>query len=269
MLLNIGPAGDGSVRDGERERWEQIAAWWKVNGEESIRGSRGGPYLPGLWGAATCKDNRVFLHIFRWPENGGGIFFPALKKLTPQKARLLTGNPVVLDKLSSGFTINVAEKDRHKIVTTVEVSFDGKTLPVEPLPRVPSLTTSAKLSASHNSGTLENLRDRDAETYWTASLKKGEKEIWLEAKFDKPQTIASFYIARGEKWTPRLTAELQVPDGSGGWRRITPKRLNLKIVPLKFLSKPVTTDRIRLRVTGTKRFSCAEFELYAPLESVK
>jgi alpha-L-fucosidase len=269
MLLNIGPAGDGAVRAGERERWEQIADWWKVHGDESIRSSRGGPYLPGAWGAATCKDRRVFLHIFRWPKDGGALFFPALTGLKPQKARLLSGKAVELQSVSGGFAVKVPEGRREGIVTTVEVTFDGDTVAVAPLPRVASLTTKAKLSASHNEKDLENLRDQDADTYWTASLKKGESEILLNLDFKNPETIASFYIARGEKWTPRLTAELQVPDGSGGWKRITPKRLNLKIVPLKFLDKPVTTQKLRLRITGAKRFTCAELEIYAPVASAR
>ena len=265
MLLNIGPAGDGAVRAGERERWEQIAAWWKLHGEESIRSSRGGPYLPGPWGAATCKDHRVFLHVFRWPADGKGLFFPNPKGLKAKSARLLTGTPVSLDPEPGGFVVSVPEAKRENIATTVEVTFDAETTPAPPLPRLASLTTRARLTASAGQKNLENLRDKNAETYWTATTGKNKKEITLDLAFDAPVTIGSFYIARGEKWTPRLNAELQIPDGAGGWKRITPKRLNLKIVPLKFLEKPVTTDKLRLLVTGTKRFTCAEFELYAPV----
>jgi alpha-L-fucosidase len=265
MLLNIGPMGDGAMNPVELERFKQLAEWWGVHGEESIRGSRGGPYIPGPWGAATCKDNRVFLHIFRWPEQGG-LMFPSLEGLTLQSARLLSGGEVKTTAVQDGFVVDVPKVGREKIVTTVELVFDGPTLPVKPLQRVPSLTQSATLRASCNSEQLKNLIDQDATTSWKGSLKKGEKEMWIEANFEKPVTIGSFSIARGDEWSPKHTAEIQIPDGSKGWKTISPNNLKLKWETMKFLKKPVTTDRIRLRITDTQKFVFAEFELFPPLK---
>jgi hypothetical protein len=86
--------------------------------------------------------------------------------------------------------------------------------------------------------------------------------MWVEAAFDAPVIIGSFSIARGDKWVPKHTAEIQIPDGSGGWKIITPKKLKLKWEPIKFLDQPVTTDRIRLRITKAKKFVFTEFELF-------
>jgi alpha-L-fucosidase len=265
MLLNMGPMGDGAVNPVELERFGQIADWWAVHGEESIRGSRGGPYIPGPWGVATCKDNRVFLHVFRWPERGG-LPFPALENRTLKSARVLSGGKVVTKKTNPGFSIDVPASERGEILTTVELTFDGEMLPVKPLQRVVSLTTKAKLTASHNGAHLGHLVDQDAATNWEASLKKGEKEFWVEAAFDAPVTIASFYVARGDEWVPKHTVELQIPDGSKGWKTISPKTLKLKWVTMKFLDEPVTTDRVRLRITDTQKFVFAEFELFPPVK---
>ena len=265
ILLNIGPMGDGAVNPVELKRFQEIAKWWGVHGEESIRGSRGGPYIPGPWGVATCKDNRVFLHIFRWPASGG-LHFPALKGLNLKSARLLSGGTVKIQKDANGFVVEVPKAEREKIVTTVELTFDGPTRPVEPLQRVPSLTRKATLSASHSPEQLKNLVDQDAMTNWEASLKKAEKEMWVEASFDQPVTIGSFNIARGEEWIPRHTVEIQIPDGSKGWKTISPKNLKLKWETMKFLDKPVTTDRVRLRITHAEKFIFAEFELFPPVQ---
>lgn len=265
ILLNIGPRGDGSVNPLELERFRQLADWWKAHGEQSIRGSRGGPYIPGPWGVATCKGNRVFLHVFRWPESGG-LRFPALEGLKPRSARLLDGGKVKLKKEADGaFVVEVPMAGREKIVTTIEVAFDGPTRPVEPLQRVPSLARKATLTASDNPGELKNLVDQDAMTNWTGKQKRGEKEIWIEAAFDKPVTIASFSVARGDEWVPRNRAELQIPDGAGGWKTVSPKNMKLKWETMKFLKKPVTTDRVRLRITQAKKFVFAEFELFPPV----
>jgi alpha-L-fucosidase len=264
LLLNIGPMGDGAVNPKEAERFRQLADWWAVHGDTSIRASRGGPYLPGPWGVATCKDRRVFLHVFRWPPHGA-LRFPALPGLHLQSARLLTGKSVRAAQQQDALFVDVAPADREPIVTTIELRFDGPTRPVTPLPRVPSLLDGARLTASHNPAALDRLRDRNAATTWDAVRKKGESEIWVEVAFPHPQTVASFQIARGRRWIPRFALELQVPDAAGGWRAITPKNFKLKWEPVKFLKEPVTTQRLRLRVTGAKRFSIAEFELYPPV----
>jgi len=249
----------------EIERFKQLAEWWKVHGKESIRNTRGGPYLPGPWGVSTCKDNRIFLHIFRWPENGG-LSFPALKGLKLKSARLLSAKKVETATTSEGFTVTVPKSDREKILTTVELTFDGKTRSIKPLPRIPSLTTQAELTVSQNQDQLKNLTDQNASTYWKATMKKEQKECWIEATFKKPVTISSFYIGRGDEWSPRLTAALQIPNENGGWKTITPKNLKLKWETIKFLKKPVTTDKVRLLITNAKKFICAEFELYPPVK---
>jgi len=263
VLLNIGPMGDGQVNPAERANFEKLADWWSVHGEESIRGSRGGPYIPGPWGVATCKDNRAFLHIFRWPEQGA-LRFPALDNLQLKSARVLSGGKVETTQTRDGFTVDVPKADRGNILTTVELTFDGETYPANPLQRVPSLTKSAKLSASHNEARLGYLADQNVHTQWEASLGKSEKEFWIEAAWDKPQTIASFSVARGEEWVPKNDVRIEIPDGSKGWKDITPKGFKLKWETMKFLEQPITTDRIRLRIGKTKKFVMAEFELFPP-----
>ena len=265
ILLNIGPMGDGSMNPEEITRFEQLAKWWKIHGETSIRNSRGGPYTPGPWGVSTCKDNRIFLHIFRWPKSET-ITFPAIKGLKLKSARLLTGKKVTATTTPKGYTISLPKSDRENIVTTVELLFDGNTRSVKPRPRVESLTTKAVLTASQNQENLENLRDQNASTNWQASFKKGIKEGWIEAKFKKPVTIGSFYIGRGDEWSARVTVALQVPDKNGKWKTVSSKKLKLKWETIKFLKQPVTTDKVRLLITNAKKFICAEFELYPPVE---
>ena len=158
--------------------------------------------------------------------------------------------------------------DRDKIVTTLELTFDGEILPVKPLQRVPSLTNSAKINASHNVKDLNNLCDQDANTDWAVKLNKGDKSpIWVTAQFDKPTTISGFSVARGHNWSPKHKAEVQITDENGKWQTITNKRMKLKWEPIKFFDKPVTTRGVRLVITNTNKFNIAEFELYGPITS--
>jgi len=261
MLLNIGPRGDGSLNPVEVERFEQIAQWWSVNGETSIRSSRGGPYLPGAWGVSTRKNNKVYLHIFRWSSKAQ-MEFPNFKGLNIKSARLLNGKAINLEKGKDHFGIEVQKENREKIVTTVELELDGNAMDIEPFYAYKSLTSKAKLKASANQENIGLITDADATTTWHAK-RNDAKEIWIEATFDKPVTIGSLVTGRGEEWFPRNKPELQIPDGNGGWKTVL--KWKPKWEPVKFLKEPITTDKLRLNINGAPVYFLAEFELYEPL----
>jgi alpha-L-fucosidase len=69
LLLNIGPKGDGTFAEEDRQILASIAKWWRVNGE-SIRGTERTPLAPQSWGESTLKENTLYLHVFEWPEDG-------------------------------------------------------------------------------------------------------------------------------------------------------------------------------------------------------
>ena len=267
ILLNIGPMGDGSVNPEEKERLEQIAEWWQSHGERSIRGTRGGPYMPGPWGVSTCKDDKVFLHIFRWPEKGG-LKFPALTGLDLKSASLVPEGEVSLTKNDDSFTIDVPRDARGKILTTVELVFNGPTISVKPLFRVPPLTAKATLSASDNQDKVKNLNDAKCSTSWNAKKPADPGNVWLEASFEEPVTIGSFALIQSRGGGLSLNAYPQIPDENGEWKNITKKPIKVKFETMKFLPKPVTTKKFRLFFPSKKRSikGCAEFELFAPVE---
>jgi len=260
MLLNIGPRGDGSMNPLELERFEQLAAWWQDHGERSIRGTRGGPYLPGPWGVATTKANRVYLHVLNWSESGE-LWFPKLEGETIQKVQLMNGEKVEWQKKNEGFSLRLDSAKRGQVNTTIEVTFDSAISEVTPLARVQSLTIQAKLTASHNEAHLKNLVDQNASTNWDAKLAKGEKGFWIEAAFDEPTTVSAFQIGRGDEWSPKHKFSIEA-FVDGQWKDITPKGLKLKWEPIKFLKEPVTAEKFRIRISGTTKFVFAEWELY-------
>ncbi len=260
MLLNIGPRGDGSLNPEEVKRLEQIARWWSVNGETSIRNSRGGPYLPGEWGVSTRKGNKIYLHIFRWPENKD-ITFPAIPGIRITGAKLLNGKPMKYKNSADGFVLSIPKNSREKIVTTVEMTADKDIMSVEPLLAQRPLTLDAKIVVSQNPNEVKNLTDQNALTNWTAKNDKNNtKEIWIEADFEKPVTITSIVLGRGDQWYPRFKPELQIPDDNGGWKTVY--KWKPKFQPVKMLKKPVKTQKVRLKVNQAKQFYLAEFELY-------
>jgi alpha-L-fucosidase len=214
--------------------------------------------MPGPWGVATCKGNSVFLHVFRWPETGTWRF-PALPGRKVKGTRILSGGEPDFSVKGDVYELNVEKKDLCPIVTTIELVLDGDAPSIEPLAFQKSLTRDAKITASHDKDSVGKLIDRDATTSWHAKG-EGSEGIWIETEFSKPVTIGSIVVGRGDAWSPRHSLAFQVPDKDGNWKTV--EQLRIRFEPVDFLKKPVTTDKVRLNITGTTKFCFAELELY-------
>src|SRR4029079_6123584 len=68
-LLNIGPMGDGSVPEPSIRSMRAIGAWLKKNGD-AVYASTSNPLGPVNWGRITTKPDRLYLHVFDWPNDG-------------------------------------------------------------------------------------------------------------------------------------------------------------------------------------------------------
>jgi alpha-L-fucosidase len=69
-LLNVGPTAEGIIPAASVDRLEGLGQWMEVNGE-AIHGTKASPFDEALsFGRATRKANRVYLHVFDWPEEG-------------------------------------------------------------------------------------------------------------------------------------------------------------------------------------------------------
>ena len=258
VLLNVGPRGDGTLNPVEVVALEEVAEWWKLHGEKSVRASRGGPYFPGEWGAATRKKDKIYLHIFRWDESGTMVF-PNIQGSKVLSARLLNGKKVKVKKGRKEFSISLDNSDLENVVTTIELSMDGNIMDVEPLLAQKPLTLDAKITSSTNEEDLKNLRDQDAETYWYTKPKVDEA-VWVDVEFDSPKTITSVMVGRGDHWNPKQKHKLQTQDENGEWQTVF--EWKTKHQPIHFLDTPLTTKKIRLHISKSSKVYIAEYELY-------
>jgi len=77
FLLNIGPKGDGSVVEFERDVLLSIGKWLDKN-KEAIYGTDPDPFhISFKWGSLTSRPNKIYLHLLTAPENGQ-IILPGL-----------------------------------------------------------------------------------------------------------------------------------------------------------------------------------------------
>ncbi len=68
LLLNIGPRADGKIPVIQQDRLAALGDWLKVHGD-AIYGTSRGPLEQLSWGRTTLKGDRLFLHLFEWPED--------------------------------------------------------------------------------------------------------------------------------------------------------------------------------------------------------
>ncbi|MFC2080527.1 hypothetical protein ACFLRQ_03535, partial [Bacteroidota bacterium] len=224
--------------------------------------SRGGPYLPGPWGVSTRKDDKIYLHVFRWPADNI-LKLPELPGMKVKHVRQLSGGAINYNQNKDAISIQILEECKQDIVTSIELQMSASVMDINPIYLQEPLTSKATITASHSKDDVWKLTDYDATTTWLAEKGKNEGDIWIEAAFEETVTIASVVTGRGDEWVPRHNPELQIPDGKGGWKTVFAWKP--KWAPVKFLDEPVTTDKVRLKIGGTSTYYLAEFELYAPL----
>lgn len=75
FLLNVGPMPDGTIQPEFADTLKAIGKWMQQNGE-TIYGTRGNVIAPKDWGVFTQKNNTVYMHIIKMPEQGAYIFIP-------------------------------------------------------------------------------------------------------------------------------------------------------------------------------------------------
>jgi alpha-L-fucosidase len=68
-LLNVGPTAEGVIPEPSVERLLAMGDWLQVNGE-AVYGTRPGPIQGVNWCRSTAKPEKLYLHVFDWPQNG-------------------------------------------------------------------------------------------------------------------------------------------------------------------------------------------------------
>ncbi|MEE9367333.1 MAG: alpha-L-fucosidase [Pontiella sp.] len=68
LLMNIGPKGDGTIDEADRNILHGIGAWMQINGT-AIYSSRKTTLPVHAWGQSTRKGNTLYLHIHDFPKD--------------------------------------------------------------------------------------------------------------------------------------------------------------------------------------------------------
>jgi alpha-L-fucosidase len=265
FLFNVGPMPDGRIEPRQAERLREMGAWLDKYGD-GIYGTRGGPFKPGMWGAATCKGDRIYLYVMKWPE-AGPFQLPPLP-LQIVDSRTLSGGAAKVTQSDSGILIDLPERDRAPIATVIELTVDGDAPAIEPVAvdfHSGSLARDQKTTASnvfHNEQQYagQAATDDDDTTRWATDT--GAAPAWLEVDLERPLSIGRVMIDEPAEYQRVEQFELQAFDGHD-WQTIYS---GTSIGPEHWISvDPVTTSRLRLQILKTSDGpTIREFQVYGP-----
>lgn len=134
ILLNVGPDADGALLPQAGACIDKFAEWMKDN-SESIHGTTASPFKQlAFKGRCTRKKERLFMHLFEWPENSQ-MLVPMKNKV--KRAYLLADakkTPLTVTLSENGATVTLPENAPDPIVSVVVVEIDGK-VDVVPQPK--------------------------------------------------------------------------------------------------------------------------------------
>jgi alpha-L-fucosidase len=130
LLFNVGPMPDGRIEARQVERLKEMGEWLKVYGE-SIYGTKGGPFKPNDFFAATRKGNKLYVHIFEKKTNT--LRLPVLPNVKVKQAYLLKGDKINYTQDAGGaVTLQLPEQlpDSNDSVIVLELATNAEIIPV-------------------------------------------------------------------------------------------------------------------------------------------
>lgn len=199
LLFNVGPMPTGEIEPRQVQRLKEMGQWLKRFGF-TVYGTRGGPYKPGKWGAATAKGKKVWIHGY----NAGSLTLPAL----PAKlihCRFLNTPSSTFSSTSSGYSVNFVAPKADEVDLILELEFDKNVDHLGPIPLATSAMHAKSAKASNTFGGESNYEplaafDGDPDTRWATD--GGTHSAWVE--WETASQVTASYIRIAEEYGPRI-----------------------------------------------------------------
>ena len=247
LLFNVGPMPDGRIEPRQVDRLAEMGAWLGQFGE-TIYGTRGGPYMPSAWGASTCKNSRVYLHVLDWNQvKDGRIELPPLPRAIIRH-ELLTGGAVELENTPEALILHFDASARVEPDTILALEVEGNAEDLSPIP-LPTEIVQGNFAASNVYESMDMYSpamafDGNHETRWATD--SGTHQAWLQIRFNEPRKISQILVSEacgdriqkfelqqsddGKHWTTFYTGEKLGMNGRARFEAITTSGVRLKIL---------------------------------------
>ncbi len=132
LLLNVGPRPDGVIDPPQAQRLKEVGDWLAKYGE-SIYRTRGGPFLPGAYGASTYRDRKIYVHVLDW-KGSGALRLPPIPA-TVLGASVLGGGAAGVTQSDQGIEISVPPAGQNDTDTVVVLELDRPAGQIKPVAR--------------------------------------------------------------------------------------------------------------------------------------
>jgi alpha-L-fucosidase len=123
-LLNIGPRADGSIPAASMQRMQAIGKWMAINGE-AIYGTTASPYEKPDWGRYTAKADRLYAHVFDWPQNSK-LSIPTSKRKVAKAYLLADHNerPLKITATPTGTTLHLPTTAPDSSASVIVIKYE-------------------------------------------------------------------------------------------------------------------------------------------------
>ena len=225
FLLNVGPTAEGLIPEASQQRLAAMGQWLEKNGE-AIHGTTASPFRRLDWGRCTRKAEKLYLHVWNWPE--GDLSVPGLKNEI-KRAYLLRdpGQDLLHDNSSEGVIVNLGGLDPDPLATVVVLEIKG---PPDVENRLPSqgadgtVLLPAREALVHGRNIrYESGGGKDNIGYWTRLrdwvswefkvVRPGAFEVTLEYACPESSAGSEFTLAAGKT---KLAGKVKA---TGSWDR--------------------------------------------------
>ncbi len=121
-LLNVGPTAQGVFPDEAIDRLQHVGKWMNTY-NAAIYGNTYTPLQGQSWGQTTRKDDKLYLHVFEWPENGKLVIdsFPGIAREISD----FSGESLQFTQKNGGLEISLPPPSPDPDVSVLVVEIDS------------------------------------------------------------------------------------------------------------------------------------------------
>jgi alpha-L-fucosidase len=233
-LLNIGPTGEGTIPPPALDIFAKVGVWVGRNGE-SIYGASACPFAELRWGRCTVKGEKLYLHVFEWPQDGvlslGGLKNEVKKAyLLVDSSRALNfsrdqgklsirlpGNPV--DEEDSVVVLEIAGKPEAD--PPVVVQKGSSPLKLEYVTAVAAGKTKKRYTYGAGCHISEWDNPQDSVTWWMKIDQPRRYQVWITYAAQKEWEGGKYRVSVGSASLEATVGDTRYTAISGPFQCLT------------------------------------------------
>ena len=272
-VLGLEPPQSGRFDPELVDKLRESSLWVQRYGA-SVFDTRGGPYMRTNVYGATCRGDRIYLHVF--DRSSSKLTLPPLP-LKVLRSHMLNGGKVQVTQRREALMVDISPNDMETLSTIVVLEVNGSAEGIAPIGEIPVNRNVAVRSSNADPSLDRAASDGNMCTYWESDGKT--QQPWIEFDLGSERSLSRAILFEG--WYQGQFAnihrfEIDVEAG-GKWKQVadvtawgqgTPSERAFDTWPMAVFHQevrfaPVSARRVRLMITrATAAPVVQEFQLY-------